>query len=497
MTREFPHLYLTFSSILPHIHNSHYLHIYKHARMDPLMVEVKISQRYRAMKKMNSRSWVRGSCIGRGAYGTVNLGYNTTTGAVLAVKSVDLASATPSQVEALENEIRILKSLSSPFIVKYLGDDKTAEGSPMTSFRNLHMEYLPSGTAADLATTSMNLDEAAVASYTWCLASALSYLHSRGITHCDVKGRNVLLGASPGSAKLADFGSAAEITSAAAISARGSPLWMAPEVIRGEYQGPESDVWSLGCTVIEMLTGKPPWGADAYSVYRIGYSDEVPLFPSRLSRLALDFLDNCFRRDHTQRWSCDQLLQHPFISMSSQQNLITESSPRCVLDSFNSDFDENDYCEEEDDEELRILNLEANERIRGLAEGAGDGANWESSEGWSVVRGVAEDREGTWSEYFDSVGASSEYSGPIRRESGHIYSSSVITPRCLQRERFPECSNILYLSHLYKTFLRFIFLRLSRFVNFILFITRDLFWIHVVEFEFPLACRCREKFEIG
>ncbi|XP_041998341.1 mitogen-activated protein kinase kinase kinase 17-like [Salvia splendens] len=168
------------------------------------------------------------------------------------------------------------------------------------------MEYLPARTSADLPDRS----EAAVASYAWCLVAALSYLHSRGIVHCDVKGKNVLLGHSPGTAALADFGSAVDVdVDVSSAAGRGSPLWMAPEVIRGERQGREADVWSVvGCTVIEMLTGKPAWGG---SVWRIGYSNEVPLFPVRISGAGADFLEKCLRRDYTRRWSCDQLLQHP------------------------------------------------------------------------------------------------------------------------------------------------------------------------------------------
>lgn len=353
-------------------------------------------------------TWLRGSCLGRGAYGTVSAAVNASTGEVFAVKSVDLSTASPSHAEALENEIAMLKSLASPFIVKYLGDDTTAEGSPAASFRNLHVEYYPGGTAADLPDSG----EAAVASYAWCVLSALSYLHNRGIVHCDVKGRNVLLGGSPGSAVLADFGSAAEVSSAAAAAGRGSPLWMAPEVVRGEYQGPESDVWSLGCTVIEMVTAKPAWGAEAGSVYRIGYSEELPLFPARLSASGADFLEKCLRRDYAQRWSCDQLLQHPFVSMGPRKETANHRSPRCVLDGLNFEF----HDEEEklsDDEE--IVKSQGNERIRGLVSEAG--VNWES-EGWLVVRGESDgegDGGGTCSEFPDlmeertSLGASSGF----------------------------------------------------------------------------------------
>ncbi|XP_073273248.1 mitogen-activated protein kinase kinase kinase 18-like [Primulina huaijiensis] len=329
------------------------------------------------MVKLNG-SWVRGSFIGRGANGTVNLALNLSNGDVFAVKSVELGSSTASQLQALENEIQILKSLSSPHVVRFLGDDETA------SFRNLHMEYMPRGTAADSACS----DEGFVRSYTWCLVSALSYLHSRGIVHCDVKGKNVLLGPSPGSAKLADFGSAA-ILSGDRISPRGSPLWMAPEVVRGEYQGPESDVWSLGCTVIEMVTGKPAWD----SVSRIGHSAEFPAFPSKLSKLGCDFLRKCLQRDAKKRWTCDQLLQHPFICQCSHpKDPIAGSSPRCVLDLFDLNIEDEvtDGSVEEDDE---YLNLKAKGRIRGLI--TGPRANWES-DGWIDVRGTS-------SEYSDSM----------------------------------------------------------------------------------------------
>ncbi|XP_042002554.1 mitogen-activated protein kinase kinase kinase 18-like [Salvia splendens] len=319
-------------------------------------------------------TWLRGSCIGRGAYGSVNAAVNTATGNIFAVKSVNLATASPSQVEALESEIAILRSLSSPFIVKYLGNDTTSEGS--SQFTNLHMEYLPAGTAADLSDRS----EAAVASYAWCLVAALSYIHSRGIVHCDVKGKNVLLGHSPGTAALADFGSAVDVdVDVSAAAGRGSPLWMAPEAIRGERQAREADVWSVGCTVIEMLTGKPAWGG---SVWRIGYSDEVPLFPARISGAGADFLEKCLRRDYRRRWSCDQLLQHPFLMMGARKEVACHWSPRCVLDCLSSDFHE----EEEEEYDGEIVDLEGSERISGLVSAAV--GNWDS-DGWVVVRGGA------------------------------------------------------------------------------------------------------------
>ena len=210
--------------------------------------------------------------------------------------------------------------------------------------------------------------------------AALRHVHAQGLVHCDVKARNVLISRSSG-VKLADFGSAIRVsrpTAKCKITPRGSPLWMAPEVIRGEYQGPESDVWSLGCTVIEMLTGKPAWedlGVDSLS--RIGFSDELPIVPStKLSETGRDFLDKCLKRDLSQRWSCDQLMQHPFLSESQcHDSSCAESSPRYVLDWVNSD--------EEDEEVERSEWSAAMTRICKIV--TTRGANWES-DGWVDVR---------------------------------------------------------------------------------------------------------------
>ncbi|CAH8264194.1 unnamed protein product [Arabidopsis lyrata] len=338
------------------------------------------------MEKQNiitntSSSWIRGSCIGRGCFGSVSKALSKIDGGVFAVKSIDLATCLPSQAESLENEIVILRSMKShPYIVRFLGDDVSKEGT--TSFRNLHLEYSPEG---DVANGGI-VNETLLRRYVWCLVSALSHVHANGIVHCDVKSKNVLVFNGSSSVKLADFGSAVVFEkSTVQVSPRGSPLWMAPEVIRREYQGPESDVWSLGCTVIEMLTGKPGWEDHGFdSLSRIGFSNELPFIPAGLSELGRDFLEKCLKRDRSQRWSCDQLLQHPFLFQDHHDSFLTESSPRCVLDWVNSEFDE-----EEESNEWRPESLvSAMARISKLA--MTEGANWESN-GWTEVRDTYEE----------------------------------------------------------------------------------------------------------
>ncbi|KAK8596527.1 hypothetical protein V6N13_001147 [Hibiscus sabdariffa] len=319
------------------------------------------------------------------------------------------------------------------YVVKYLGDDVT----PSNSYRNLHLEYLPGGTVSDLANVNRrlaDLDERILRWHTRCLVSALKYVHGQGIVHCDVKGRNVLLDSDSTSVKLADFGSAIAIEKESAgdipkhqIKPRGSPLWMAPEAIRGEHQRPESDVWSLGCTVIEMITGKPAWedhGLD--SLCRIANSDELPLLPAQLSELGKDFVDKCLRRDPNQRWSCDQLLQHPFIASASPAEMIGKSSPRCVFDFASSEFDEN----------TENCGPSARERFGKLAEEGG--VIWES-DGWATVRNYAIEssvncEEGTSEEYRELM--------RTRLEISNCFDSSMSTSTSTRNSEEWQCGDM-------------------------------------------------------
>ncbi|CAO2825099.1 unnamed protein product, partial [Amaranthus hypochondriacus] len=361
------------------------------------------------------KNWTKGKLIGKGSYGSVYIGVQESNGIRFAVKSASKFSN--SSLQALENEIEILRSLSSssPFIVSYYGDDET------TSDRNFFMEYLPSG---DVSKSGGISDEELIRSYTWCLVMALKEIHSKNIVHCDLKGSNVLVDSINGVAKLCDFGSSIQVVSDSEfdqrlkIVPRGSPLWMAPEVVRGESQGFEADIWSLGCTMIEMFTGFPAWqDRGAHTLFKIGYSDEVPEYPSRLTEVAKDFLKKCLVRNPEERWSCDQLLQHPFLLP-----VPAEFSPRSILDLQNLDFsddDDHDHNHNHNQDEQSLVDdhetEEISDRIGKLA--TISGVNWES-DGWVDVRSSKQEQE--QQEVFE--GASWEYSQTFE---GEIINSEV------------------------------------------------------------------------
>ncbi|KAI3457336.1 hypothetical protein Pfo_013999 [Paulownia fortunei] len=254
------------------------------------------------MNSLQQMDWTRGHTIGHGASAAVSTATSRLSGDIFAVKSAEL-----SQSESLQREHKILSTLNSPHIVGYRGCDISLENGK--ALFNLTLEYAPDGTLADaIRRWGGRLDESMISYYACRILKGLEYLHSRGLVHCDIKGSNILL--SQGEAKIADFG-CAKAADEAVIG--GTPMFMAPEVARGEEQGFPADIWALGCTVIEMSTGNSPWPNATTTLHRIAFSGESPKFPAALSDLAKDFLSKCLRVDPKERWTAKQLLQHPFL----------------------------------------------------------------------------------------------------------------------------------------------------------------------------------------
>ncbi|KMZ59833.1 hypothetical protein ZOSMA_64G00490 [Zostera marina] len=352
-------------------------------------------------------TWVRGKCIGRGSFGSVNIAYDNSTGEIFAVKSVMINPHNSAVVRVLENESMIYRSIHSPYIVSYLGDDLTKDISGDVCF-NLHLEYMPNGTVADAAKNG--LTECEVRSYIRCLTEAVRYLHDEvGIVHGDVKGKNVLVGHTTGTAKLADFGSAKSVFSNDAhVVAQGTPLWMAPEIVRGEPNSPESDVWSLGCTVVEMITGEAPWkklrGQSTESILlQIGSGEYVPDLPEKISEAGKNFIGKCLRRNPEERWSCQQLLDHPFLS--DFVNAVVDMSPRSVFGWLDSEFETPDGIDTSTSD-LSINSIDIKQRIAVIA-AKNAGAVWEDDDDdcgiWEFVRGESSPAQSSSSSYTDVI----------------------------------------------------------------------------------------------
>ncbi|CAI5465372.1 unnamed protein product [Closterium sp. Yama58-4] len=143
-----------------------------------------------------------------------------------------------------------------------------------------------------------------------------------------------------GLVKLADFGVAIRLEEAAAChgdaenpNVVGTPYWMAPEVIEMSGISPASDIWSVGCTVIELLTTKPPYFdlQPMPALFRI-VQDDLPPLPENVSAATSDFLHLCFRKDTKSRPDAKTLLRHPWIHAPSQAGAGRGSDEAAAID---------------------------------------------------------------------------------------------------------------------------------------------------------------------
>lgn len=208
-------------------------------------------------------------------------------------------------------EIDLLKNLNHPNIVKYHGFVKTQDTL------NIILEYCENGSLHSICRKFGKFPENLVAVYMYQVLKGLAYLHEQGVIHRDIKGANILT-TKDGNSKLADFGVATTTilaTGSVENGVAGTPNWMAPEIIELNGATTASDIWSVGCTVIELLTGKPPYHnlGQMPAMFAI-VNDDHPAFPEGASPVALDFLGQCFQKDPNLRVTAKKLLKHPWLA---------------------------------------------------------------------------------------------------------------------------------------------------------------------------------------
>ncbi|KAL7601731.1 hypothetical protein Lser_V15G24294 [Lactuca serriola] len=264
------------------------------------------------------KSWQKGDFLGRGSYGTVYEGF-TEHGIFFAVKEVSLldeGSQGQQSIVQLEQEISLLSQFKHENIVRYLGTD-TGDGKLY-----IFLELVTKGSLASLY-QKYHLGDSQVSVYTRQILSGLSYLHERNVVHRDIKCANILVDVT-GSVKLADFGLAKATKLNDIKSCKGTPYWMAPEVVnrKNNGYGLAVDIWSLGCTVLEMLTRKIPYShlEGMQALFRIGRGEPPPI-PETLSVEAQDFIVKCLQVNPIHRPTAAQLLMHPFVNNNNNRSV--------------------------------------------------------------------------------------------------------------------------------------------------------------------------------
>jgi mitogen-activated protein kinase kinase kinase len=284
--------------------------------------------------------WQQGNFVGGGTFGSVYAAINLDSGHLMAVKEIRLQdpSLIPTIAGQIRDEMNVLEVLDHPNVVSYHGIEVHRDKV------YIFMEFCSGGSLAGLLEHGRIEDEQVIMVYALQLLEGLAYLHESGIVHRDIKPENILLNHN-GVIKYVDFGAAKVIarqgkTLVAADpgakpnkSMTGTPMYMSPEVIKGENPGRAGavDVWSLGCVILEMATGRRPWASldnEWAIMYNIAQGNP-PQLPSydQLSPQGIDFLQKCFIRDPKKRASAAELLQHEWIMAIKSQVAIDPGTP--------------------------------------------------------------------------------------------------------------------------------------------------------------------------
>ena len=265
--------------------------------------------------------------IGRGSYGVVYKAINKHTDQVVAIK--EIVYENDEELNDIMAEISLLKNLNHHNIVKYHGFIRKSYELYIL------LEYCANGSLRRLISrSSTGLSENESKTYVTQTLLGLKYLHGEGVIHRDIKAANILLSAD-NTVKLADFG-VSTIVNSSALTLAGTLNWMAPEILGNRGASTLSDIWSLGATVVEMLTKNPPYHnlTDANIYYAVENDTYYP--PSSFSESLKDFLSKCFVKNMYKRPTADQLLKHVWITS-------TESTKADKLNKFKENFTDADY----------------------------------------------------------------------------------------------------------------------------------------------------------
>lgn len=247
--------------------------------------------------------------VGSGGFGTVSQAI-LRDGTLAAVKEMQLET---SNLKAIDREVHAMANLPPhPNCVRYYGSRHSKH------HYYIIMEYISGGSIQNLRHMVGRFRESVFQRYAYMVLLGLDHLHRHRIIHRDIKGANVLLD-ERGCAKIVDFGCCKDLNQVtSSVGGGGTPLWMAPEVCRGDPVTPKSDVWSFGCLCLEMTndTGLPwsfPKGTSiAGLAYALASAQKPPEIPPHLTALAKDFIACCLRIDPEERLSVTELLDHPF-----------------------------------------------------------------------------------------------------------------------------------------------------------------------------------------
>ncbi|XP_063367252.1 uncharacterized protein LOC134655718 [Cydia amplana] len=285
------------------------------------VAEPAVTHDYEPRVRQVTFKWQRGLKIGAGTFGKVYTVVNTETGQLLAMKEVSIAAGDRRAMQRAANELRVLEGAQHPHLVRYYGIEVHRE--EMLIFMELCVE----GSLETLIATSGALPEQTVRRYTAQLLSAVSELHARNIAHRDIKSGNIFLMNEGHCLKLGDFGCAVKIRATTTAAGElqgyvGTQAYMAPEVfMKSDGHGRATDIWSLGCVVTEMASGKrpfPEYDSNYQIMFVVGMGGR-PHIPESLSEEGQQFCLLCLTHDPDKRPKAEALKLHHFLMVKNDE----------------------------------------------------------------------------------------------------------------------------------------------------------------------------------
>ncbi|KAJ0079934.1 hypothetical protein Patl1_24530 [Pistacia atlantica] len=263
--------------------------------------------------------------VGEGSFGKVYKGRRKFTGQTVAMKFIMKHGKSEKDIHNLRQEIEILRKLKHENIIEMLDSfESPQEFCVVTEFAQ--------GELFEILEDDKCLPEEQVQAIAKQLVRALHYLHSNRIIHRDMKPQNILIGA--GSiVKLCDFGFARAMSTNTVVlrSIKGTPLYMAPELVREQPYNHTADLWSLGVILYELFVGQPPFYTNSvYALIRHIVKDPVK-YPDNMSPNFRSFLKGLLNKVPQNRLTWPALLEHPFVKETSDELEARELRASTVL----------------------------------------------------------------------------------------------------------------------------------------------------------------------
>ncbi|EDW48504.1 GM21908 [Drosophila sechellia] len=247
--------------------------------------------------------------IGKGNFAVVKMATNIVTKTKVAIKIIDKTCLNEEYLSKTFREIAILKSLRHPHITRLY------EVMESQSMIYLVTEYAPNGEIFDHLVANGRMKEPEAARVFTQLVSAVHYCHLRGVVHRDLKAENVLLDKDM-NIKLADFGFSNHYEEGATLRTWcGSPPYAAPEVFQGlEYDGPKSDIWSLGVVLYALVCGALPF--DGKTILELKSRVVLGKFriPFFMSQECEQLIRNMLVVEPDRRYTIKQIIKHRWLS---------------------------------------------------------------------------------------------------------------------------------------------------------------------------------------